>query len=60
MMSTILNDLELNLLPFNFMASDSIKHMTGKIIDEILNAKGNQEKVDKIYENLCSMIYNIF
>ena len=45
-------------LPPNFMGSDSIKYMTGRIIDEILHAKGSQEEVDQIYENLCSMIYN--
>ena len=40
-------------LPPNFMVSDSIKYMKGRIIDEILHAKGNQEEVDQIYENLC-------
>ena len=45
-------------LPPNFMVSDSIKYMSGRIIDEILHAKGNQDEVDQIYVNLCSVIYN--
>ena len=40
------------------MASDCINYMTDNIIDSILCAKGNQEEIDKIYESLCSMIYN--